>query len=192
MNYTKKNKLAEMIGKNWLQFFAEPDNGGQGGSGGEPQTQPKTYSEQEYLTLKNRIDEMSKNEKKLKEQLASNMTEEQKKAQEREEVDKKLAEYESKFEDYSLKEELLKGGIFTNEEIDTIIKEKNDKSKLLNSVVTLVKSKIEEAKKQAVADFMKTSDVSGKGTTKEEDLAKKEIEELAKMGVKKTQTSKFF
>lgn len=144
-----------------IQFFAEGDDGG---------TPPKTYSQEEVDKLnaemakyKARVDELSKNEKKYKDEIKAKLSEEEKKAQEQEEINKKLADYESKFEDFALKEELVKLNTFTSEEIESIVKEKGDKVALLKTIGTLVTTKLEKAKKDAIAEYMRSSDVSGSG-----------------------------
>ena len=144
-----------------IQFFAEGDDGG---------TTPKTYSQEEVDKLnaemakyKARVDELSKNEKKYKDEIKAKLSEEEKKAQEQEEINKKLADYESKFEDFALKEELVKLNTFTSEEIESIVKEKGDKVALLKTIGTLVTAKLEKAKKDAIAEYMRSSDVSGSG-----------------------------
>ena len=142
-----------------LQLFAEGEDGNGGNGGGTPQ--PKTYSEEEYNKLKASFDKTSSELAEAKKQAKAKMSEDEKKAQEQDEINKRLAEYESKFEDYALKEELLKGNIFTNEEIEDVIKQKNDKPALLKKIVELFNSKVENIKKEAVADFMKSSNVGG-------------------------------
>ena len=139
-----------------IQLFAEGD-GEQGGN----DNPPKTYSEQEYLKLKASFDKVSSEVADLKKQAKARLSEDEKKEQEQEEVNQKLAEYESKFEDYALKDELMKGNVFTSEEIESIIKEKHNKPTLLKTMVELFNKKVENIKKQAVADFMKSSDVGG-------------------------------
>lgn len=146
-----------------IQLFAEndPNNDNGGNGGGTDDTPPKTYSEQEYLKLKASFDKASSELAEAKKQAKAKMSEDEKKAQEQDEINKKLADYESKFEDYALKEELMKGNVFTSEEIESIIKEKNDKPTLLKTMVSFFNKKVEDIKKQAVADFMKSSDVGG-------------------------------
>lgn len=146
-----------------IQLFAEnePNNDNGGNDGGTNDNPPKTYSEQEYLRLKASFDKASSELAEAKKQVKAKMSEDEKKAQEQDEINKKLADYESKFEDYALKDELMKGNVFTSEEIESIIKEKNDKPTLLKTMVSLFNKKIEDIKKQAVADFMKSSDVGG-------------------------------
>lgn len=143
-----------------IQFFAENE-------GGED---PKTYSQEEVDKLnaemakyKARVDELSKNEKKYKDEIKAKMSEDEKKAQEQEEINKKLADYESRLEDFALKEELVKTNVFTSEEIESIVKEKGDNVALLKTIGGLVNAKIEKAKKDAVAEYMRSSDVSGSG-----------------------------
>ena len=156
-----------------IQLFAEndPNNDNGGNGGGNPQ--PKTYSEEEYNKLKASFDKTSSELAEAKKQAKAKMSEDEKKAQEQDEINKRLADYESKFEDYALKEELMKGNVFTNEEIESIIKQKNDKPSLLKTVVELFNKKVEDIKKQAVADFMKSSDVgggSGSGNATDKDV----------------------
>lgn len=163
-----------------IQLFAEGD----GNDGGTTQ---KTYSEEEYNKLKASFDKTSSELAEAKKQAKAKMSEDEKKAQEQEEVNKKLAEYESKFEDYALKEELLKGNVFTSEEIENIIKQKADKPTLLKTIMTLFNSKIENIKKEAVAEFMKSSDVGGSNGGKSS--TDKDVENYIN-STKKTTTSK--
>lgn len=146
-----------------IQFFAE---GGEGGTDGG--SQEKTYSEKEYNKLKEdydklktQFDKTSSDVAELKKKAKEKLTDDEKKAQENAEKEKQLADMQSQIEDYQLKDELVKGNVFTSEEIEKIITNKNDKKELLKSVITLVQTKIEEAKKQAIADFMRTSNGSG-------------------------------
>lgn len=158
----KSVKAQKLIPLN-IQLFAENetnnDNNGNGGSTND--NQPKTYSEQEYLKLKASFDKTASELAEAKKQAKAKMSEDEKKAQEQDEINKKLADYESKFEDYALKDELMKGNVFTSEEIENIIKEKNDKPTLLKTMVSLFNKKVEDIKKEAIAEFMKSSDVSG-------------------------------
>lgn len=176
-----------------IQLFAEQepnnnvDNGGNGGN----DNPPKTYSQEEYNRLKASFDKASSELAEAKKQAKAKMSEDEKKAQEQDEINKKLADYESKFEDYALKDELMKGNVFTSEEIESIIKEKNDKPTLLKTMVSLFNKKVEDIKKQAVADFMKSSDVGG-GSNDVKSAEKKEIEDLARASSKKKTQSKFF
>ena len=166
-----------------IQFFAEPDNGTGGTNDGN---QPKTYSEEEYNKLKNdydklktQFDKTSSDVAELKKQAKAKLTDDEKKAQENAEKEKQFADLQSQIEDYQLKDELVQGNIFTNEEIDKILPNKNDKKELLKSVMTLVQAKIEEAKKNAIAEFMRSSDVSASNKSNES-YAKKKAEESSK------------
>lgn len=143
-----------------LQLFAEDGEGDGTDNGGNEKTL-KTYSEEEYLKLKASFDKASSELAEAKKRERAKLTDEEKKAKEQEEVNQKLADYESKFEDYALKEELLKCNLFNNDEITSIVKEKNDKPKLLAKIVELFNSKIDNIKKEAVDNFMKSSDVGG-------------------------------
>lgn len=140
-----------------IQFFAEGDEGGEGNQGNPP----KTYSEEDYQKLKSSFDKTSSELAELKKQMKGKLSEDEKKAQEQEEINQKLRDYESKFEDFELKDELMKANIFTSDEVDKIVAKKESKKELLNSVISLVNQKIEEAKKTAVAEFMRSSDTSG-------------------------------
>ena len=165
----------------YIQFFAEGNEGKEGneGNGGNESgnTTPKTYSEEEYAKLKNSFDKTASELAELKKQLKSKMTEDEKKSEEQKEIDKKLKLYESKMEDYELKDELVAVNIFTSDEIQTIISKKESKKDLIKSIVELVNGKIEEAKKQAVADFMRTSDGSG-GSGGKESKVDKELQDF--------------
>ena len=169
MNFVETQKMKLPLK---IQQFSENDGNDNGGDGGTP---PKTYSEQEYFKLKASFDKASSELAEAKKQAKAKMSEDEKNAQEQEEIKNKLADYESKFEDYALKDELMKGNVFTSEEIESIIKEKNDKPTLLKTMVTLFNKKTEDIKKQAVADFMKSSDVGGgdSGSGKESYAIKK-------------------
>lgn len=161
-----------------IQFFAEGNEGKEdngGNEGGAPT--PKTYSEEEYAKLKNSFDKTASELAELKKQLKSKMTEDEKKSEEQKEIDKKLKLYESKMEDYELKDELVAVNVFTNDEIQTIISKKESKKDLIKSIVELVNGKIEEAKKQAVAEFMRSSDGSG-GTGGNEKKIDKELQDF--------------
>ena len=149
-----------------IQFFAEPDNGAGGTDGGNG-NQPKTYSEEEYNKLKNdydklktQFDKTSSDVAELKKQAKAKLSEEEQKAQENAEKEKQFADMQSQIEDYQLKDELLKGNIFTNEDIEKIILCKNDKKELLKSIVSLVQAKIVEERKNAIEEFMRSSDVN--------------------------------
>ena len=110
--------------------FFAEPDNGAGGTDGGNGNQPKTYSEEEQ------------------------------KAQENAEKEKQFADMQSQIEDYQLKDELLKGNIFTNEDIEKIILCKNDKKELLKSIVSLVQAKIVEERKNAIEEFMRSSDVN--------------------------------
>lgn len=149
-----------------IQFFAEPDNA-TGGTDGGNGNQPKTYSEEEYNKLKNdydklktQFDKTSSDVAELKKQAKAKLSEEEQKAQENAEKEKQFADMQSQIEDYQLKDELLKGNIFTNEDIEKIILSKNDKKELLKSIVSLVQAKIVEERKNAIEEFMRSSDVN--------------------------------
>lgn len=157
-----------------IQFFADTtDNGSDNGTNGSADNQTKTYSEQEYNKLKSdydklktQFDKTSSDIAELKKQAKAKLTEEEQKAQENAEKEKQFADMQSKIEDYQLKDELVKGNLFTSEEIDKIITNKGDKKELLKSIVTLVQTKIEETKKNAIAEFMRSSDVNASTSSK--------------------------
>lgn len=152
-----------------LQFFGE---------GGEPQ--PKTYSEEEYNKLKARVDEMSKNEKSLKQQLSEKMTEDEKKQDEANQLQQKLQQYESQLENITIEKELLKGG-FSNEEIEKILKEKGNNLSLATTISTIFKEKLEKAKKDWETDLInKTKGVEGGSEGNEESYAVKKAKNIKK------------
>lgn len=160
-----------------IQKFAE---------GGEPT--PKTYSEEEYLALKKRVDEMSTNEKNLKIQLKERMTDDEKKAQEQEALNQKLANYESQLENISVEKELLKGG-FTSEEITKIIESKGNNVSLATTISTIFQAKLEQEKKkwqQELSDQTKGVN-GGSNSGDEESYAVKK----AKSYVKKEQVTQW-
>lgn len=147
-----------------IQFFAEGED-----SNGDDN---KTIIDQlnaELSRYKSRIDEMSKNEKQYKEQLKAKMTEEEKRNQSQKEVEERIAEYERKIQNYELKETLVKSNCFTSEEIDSVIENVGDTNALLQKIGEFVQTKITNAKKEAIAEYMRESDVngqSGDGKTK--------------------------
>lgn len=155
-----------------IQFFA--DGGGANGEGGNAGGDPnngsgvQNVSLEEYNNLKkelekfkNRIDEMSKNEKNLKQQIIDKQTDEEKQAQLEKEKDEKLAKYEDEFENMSIKEKLLEGG-FTTQEIQELIKEKKNPVSFAQAFSTLYAKKVEEEKKKWQKELVdKTKGVSG-------------------------------
>lgn len=185
MNLLKANKTHIPFN---LQFYGEP--------GSEPSPNPtnepssKTYSAEEYNKLKQSFDKVSSEVAALKKQAQEKLTNEEKKALEEKALQEKLAEYESQLEDLSLEKALTKNNLLTSEEAQTILAEKGDKAKMLSSIMVLFSTKIEEAKKNAIAEFMASSKVSGGAKTGNAD--NDEIIEMAKAASKKNVKSKFF
>lgn len=181
MNFLKANKTQIPFK---LQFFGE----------GEPTPEPnpnlKTYSHEEYEKLKASFDKTSSELASLKKQAQQKMTDEEKKAEEDKALREKLANYESQLENLTLEKSLTKNNLFSSEEAQNILKSKDNKSEMLESIMTLVSTKIEQAKKNAIAEFMQSSNVNGgiKTPNSEDD----EIIEMAKRASKTTEKSNFF
>ena len=118
------------------------------------------------------------------------MTDEEKKAEEDKALREKLANYESQLENLTLEKSLTKNNLFSSEEAQNILKSKDNKSEMLESIMTLVGAKIEQAKKNAIAEFMQSSNVTG--GIKTPNSADDEIIAMAKRASKTTQQSNFF
>lgn len=178
MNFLKANKTQIPFK---LQFFGE----------GEPTPEPnpnlKTYSHEEYAKLKASFDKASSELASLKKQI---MTDEEKKAEEDKALREKVANYESQLENLTLEKSLTKNNLFSSEEAQNILKSKDNKSEMLESIMTLVSAKIEQAKKNAIAEFMQSSNVTG--GIKTPNSADDEIIAMAKRASKTTQKSNFF
>lgn len=178
MNFLKANKTQIPFK---LQFFGE----------GEPTPEPKpnlkTYSHEEYAKLKASFDKTSSELASLKKQI---MTDEEKKAEEDKALREKVANYESQLENLTLEKSLTKNNLFSSEEAQNILKSKDNKSEMLESIMTLVSAKIEQAKKNAIAEFMQSSNVTG--GVKTPNSADDEIIAMAKRASKTTQKSNFF
>lgn len=181
MNFLKANKTQIPFK---LQFFGE----------GEPTPEPnpnlKTYSQEEYEKLKASFDKTSSELASLKKQVQQKMTDEEKKAEEDKALREKVANYESQLENLTLEKSLTKNNLFSSEEAQTILKSKDNKSEMLESIMTLVSAKIEQAKKNAIAEFMQSSNVTG--GIKTPNSADDEIIAMAKRASKTTQKSNFF
>lgn len=181
MNFLKANKTQIPFK---LQFFGE----------GEPTPEPnpnlKTYSHEEYEKLKASFDKTSSELASLKKQLQQKMTDEEKKAEEDKALREKVANYESQLENLTLEKSLTKNNLFSSEEAQNILKLKENKNEMLESIMTLVSAKIEQAKKNAIAEFMQSSNVTG--GIKTPNSADDEIIAMAKRASKTTQKSNFF
>ena len=205
MNFLKANKTQIPFK---LQFFGE----------GEPTPEPnlnlKTYSHEEaemvstlktapknqykvgdslyidYEKLKASFDKTSSELASLKKQVQQKMTDEEKKAEEDKALREKVANYESQLENLTLEKSLTKNNLFSSEEAQNILKSKDNKSEMLESIMTLVSAKIEQAKKNAIAEFMQSSNVTG--GIKTQNSADDEIIAMAKRASKTTQKSNFF
>lgn len=181
MNFLKANKTQIPFK---LQFFGE----------GEPTPEPnpnlKTYSHEEYEKLKASFDKTSSELASMKKQLQEKMTDEDKKVAEDMALREKLANYESQLENLTLEKSLTKNNLFSSEEAQNILKSKDNKSEMLESIMTLVSAKIEQAKKNAIAEFMQSSNVTG--GVKTPNSADDEIIAMAKRASKTTQKSNFF
>lgn len=181
MNFLKANKTQIPFK---LQFFGE----------GEPTPEPnpnlKTYSQEEYEKLKASFDKTSSELANLKKQVQQKMTDEEKKAEEDKALREKVANYESQLENLTLEKSLTKNNLFSSEEAQNILKSKDNKSEMLESIMTLVSAKIEQAKKNAIAEFMQSSNVTG--GIKTQNSADDEIIAMAKRASKTTQKSNFF
>lgn len=181
MNFLKANKTQIPFK---LQFFGE----------GEPTPEPnpnlKTYSQEEYEKLKASFDKTSSELASLKKQVQQKMTDEEKKAEEDKALREKVANYESQLENLTLEKSLTKNNLFSSEEAQNILKSKDNKSEMLESIMTLISAKIEQAKKNAIAEFMQSSNVTG--GIKTPNSADDEIIAMAKRASKTTQKSNFF
>lgn len=178
MNFLKANKTQIPFK---LQFF------GEGELTPEPNPNLKTYSHEEYAKLKASFDKTSSELASLKKQI---MTDEEKKAEEDKALREKVANYESQLENLTLEKSLTKNNLFSSEEAQNILKSKDNKSEMLESIMTLVSAKIEQAKKNAIAEFMQSSNVTG--GVKTPNSADDEIIAMAKRASKTTQKSNFF
>lgn len=181
MNFLKANKTQIPFK---LQFFGEGD------PTPEPNPNSKTYSHEEYEKLKASFDKTSSELASLKKQAQQKMTDEEKKAEEDKALREKLANYESQLENLTLEKSLTKNNLFSSEEAQNILKSKDNKSEMLESIMTLVSAKIEQAKKNAIAEFMQSSNVNGSTSTP--NSADDEIIAMAKRASKTTQKSNFF
>lgn len=181
MNFLKANKTQIPFK---LQFF------GEGELTPEPNPNLKTYSHEEYEKLKASFDKTSSELASLKKQVQQKMTDEEKKAEEDKALREKVANYESQLENLTLEKSLTKNNLFSSEEAQNILKSKDNKSEMLESIMTLVSSKIEQAKKNAIAEFMQSSNVTG--GIKTPNSADDEIIAMAKRASKTTQKSNFF
>lgn len=176
MNFLKANKTQIPFK---LQFFGEGEP--------TPEPNPKTYSHEEYAKLKASFDKTSSELASLKKQI---MTDEEKKAEEDKALREKVANYESQLENLTLEKSLTKNNLFSSEEAQNILKSKDNKSEMLESIMTLVSAKIEQAKKNAIAEFMQSSNVTG--GVKTPNSVDDEIIAMAKRASKTTQKSNFF
>lgn len=181
MNFLKANKTQIPFK---LQFF------GEGELTPEPNPNLKTYSYEEYEKLKASFDKTSSELASLKKQVQQKMTDEEKKAEEDKALREKVANYESQLENLTLEKSLTKNNLFSSEEAQNILKSKDNKSEMLESIMTLVSAKIEQAKKNAIAEFMQSSNVTG--GVKTPNSADDEIIAMAKRASKTTQKSNFF
>ena len=159
-----------------LQYFAE---GGEGA---------KTYSEAEYNAileeqkkLKARIDEMSANEKKHKEEMKNKMSEDEKKQKEQEEREQEFQALKEKVLNADIREQLLEKGTFTKEETDKIIKAKSDPIELAKTINNLFAEKLENAKKTWEKELVdNTKGVKGgSGDPSNESLASKKAKKIS-------------
>lgn len=181
MNFLKANKTQIPFK---LQFF------GEGELTPEPNPNLKMYSHEEYEKLKASFDKTSSELASLKKQVQQKMTDEEKKAEEDKALREKVANYESQLENLTLEKSLTKNNLFSSEEAQNILKSKDNKSEMLESIMTLVSAKIEQAKKNAIAEFMQSSNVTG--GVKTPNSADDEIIAMAKRASKTTQKSNFF
>lgn len=147
-----------------LQTFAE---GGEGGNG----EAPKTYTEAEYNSLveeqkklKARIDELSANEKKHKEELKAKMSEDEKRQKEQEDREREYQTLKEKVLNSEIREQLLEKGTFTKDETDKIISSKNSPVDLARTINEIFSSKLENAKKIWEKELInKTKGINGGG-----------------------------
>lgn len=158
-----------------LQYFAD---------GGE-----KTYSEAEYNAileeqkkLKARIDEMSANEKKHKEEMKNRMSEDEKKQKEQEEREQEFLALKERVLNADIREQLLENGTFTKEETDKIINAKANPVELAKTLNKLFAEKLDNAKKTWQQELVdKTQGVKGgAGDPNEESVASKKAKGFGK------------
>jgi DNA repair ATPase RecN len=144
-----------------IQFFAEGEDGA--GDDSQGKDTPKTYTEEEYQKLKSSLDKALKEVSEAKKRERDRMTDDERKEEEQNAINQKIADYESKIQDYELKGELMKSDIFSNEEMEKIVSKKTNVKELLNEMIKMFKEKVENAKKEAIQKYMQSSDVSGSG-----------------------------
>lgn len=149
-----------------IQLFAD-----EGGEGGDVETPPKTYSEEEYNKLKARVDELSKNEKNYKDQLKAKMTDEEKQKEAQELVKKEIEDLKKENQKFKIAKELAVGG-YSDEQINKITEHivEGNVTELCKVLSTYRKEIVEEVTKQVKADLQKSNKIpSGSGDGKEID-----------------------
>ena len=148
-----------------LQLFANEGNEGVQGEG----TQEKSYSEAEYLKLKESFDKSASELAKLKKERQSQLSEEEKKKQQFDEAQQQLEMYKNQLEDINIEKELLKGGLNDNE-IKQIIENKKDYVKLSTTIAKIFKEKTETIKKQVEQELLqKTKGVQGNNSSDDQE-----------------------
>lgn len=154
-----------------LQFFAENE---QQTTDLDPQS--KTYTEEEYMKLKNSFDKTSKELAEMKKQEKEKLPEKEKEAKEREELKNKLDEYEREIENNKIEKLFLKNG-FNAEETEKIIKARQNED-FLSTVLNVFNTKLENEKKKWQEELInKTKGVSGVNSNNEESYAIRKAKE---------------
>lgn len=136
-----------------LQFFAEdnPD--------GNPT--PKVYTEEEYNKLKASFDKTSSDLAKMKKDLQSKLSEEEKKAKEIADREQHFKDMEERLANSEIKEALLENGVFNKDEVSKIIENKNDMKKLAVELSNIFKAKLENEKKKWLQELNDNSKTPG-------------------------------
>lgn len=161
-----------------IQMFAEGDDG-KGGDDGKSDSQPKTYSEEEYLKMKTAFDKASSELAEAKKKEKAKMTEEEKKKAELEEKDKKFSDMEKELTMLKMEKTLSKtfDEKYTKEVSEAIVTSDTEK------LVDLIFKSQEEFKKrvmeEAKAEFSKKGKIPGASDSGSDGESSK-IAELAK------------
>ena len=159
-----------------IQMFAEGDDGK---GGDDPNPQPKTYSEEEYLKMKSAFDKASSELAEAKKKEKAKMSEEEKKKAELEEKDKKFSDMEKELTMLKMEKTLSKtfDEKYTKDVSEAIVTSNTEK------LVDLIFKSQEEFRKrvmeEAKAEFSKKGKIPGANDSGGEGDSSK-IAELAK------------
>lgn len=165
-----------------IQFFAEGD---------DSKTEPKTYTEEEYLKLKNAFDKKASELADINKKLKDKMTEEEKTQAEQKQKDEEYVKMQQELSNLKMSRELISGG-FESKEIEQIVESVSsgntvDLCKVLNNIR---KSLVENITKQVKDDLMKSNSLP-KGSSSddgEESIGSR----LGRENVKKNSARDFF